>query len=87
MSGFVVTFVTRRGCVLCDEARPVVERAVTRSKGSMSVIDVDSDSAIAAAYGDRVPVVLAPDGSVITEGRISRRRLRSVLRSLRRKSR
>jgi hypothetical protein len=79
LSGFAVTFLTRHGCLVCDEAEPVVTRETDRRGLSLTVIDVDRDDQLRALYGDRVPVVLGPGGEVIAEGRIDRRRLRKAL--------
>jgi thiol-disulfide isomerase/thioredoxin len=74
----VVRFVTRSGCHLCDEARPVV-LAVARDTGSAVVeLDVDDDDALFAAYGDLVPVVLV-DGNEVARWAVDPARLRAAL--------
>jgi len=55
---------SRRGCHLCEEA----EDLLAAWRCAVEVIDVDADAAAAAAYGDRVPV-LVRDGAVVLEGR------------------
>ena len=65
---------TRRGCHLCEEAEDLL--ATWRCR--VDVIDVDADAATAAAYGDRVPVLLR-DGSVVMEGRFDEPRLTRLL--------
>lgn len=84
MSKFAVQFVTRDQCPLCDDARPLVEKAVNRFGGAVEEKDVDGSAELKAAYDARVPVVLAPDGEVIAEGRIERHDLNRRLRRLRR---
>jgi hypothetical protein len=69
-----LVFLTRRGCSLCEQARPRV-RAAARSLGLRTeVVDVD-EAGLADRYGGRVPVVLAPDHTELASGRISVPRL------------
>ena len=74
MSGFVVKFLTRVGCHLCDDARPLVESAAESEKVSIEEVDIDSFPELKAKYGTRIPVLLSPDGKVIAEGVIDDRR-------------
>ena len=66
----VVKFLTRPGCTLCERAMPVVEKAVRRAGMTLAVVDIDTDDRLVSDYGMRIPVVLAPDRTVIAEGRI-----------------
>ena len=76
-----ITFVTRRGCTLCDEARPEVAAWAERLGLTMAVIDVD-DEDLTEAYGDRVPVVLSEAGDELLSGRWGPLRLaRMMLRA------
>jgi glutaredoxin len=52
-----LTFVTRAGCSLCEEAQPVVERLAVRAGVALDVRDVDADADL-AGWSDHVPVVL-----------------------------
>jgi len=61
-------FLTRSGCHLCDDARPLVESAAVREGVEIEVVDVDSFPELEARYGSRIPVLLGPDGDVIVEG-------------------
>lgn len=72
-----VVFLTRRGCTLCDEVRPVVEREAARSGHAFEVVDVDG-SVWREPYGDRVPVVIL-DGVVVLAGRFGEREVRRAL--------
>jgi glutaredoxin len=56
-----VVFVTRRGCTLCDAAKPVVARAAADAGVPVEVRDVDADPEDLARWSDRVPVVLLDD--------------------------
>lgn len=76
-----VTFVTRKGCTLCDEAWPDVAEWAERLRLAVRVIDVD-DEGLADRFGDRVPVVLGPDGEELLAGRFGRLRVaRAMLRA------
>lgn len=81
-----VTLYTRAGCHLCDLARKPLARLVAAMPGAaLRVVDVDSDNALGAAYGLRVPVVTAlVDGqeAVLAEGKVSEIRLRRALDAL-----
>jgi glutaredoxin len=54
----VVTFVTRDGCTLCEEALPVVRRVAGRAGAELVVADVDADPTLKEQWSDHVPVVL-----------------------------
>ena len=74
-----VVFVTRVGCSLCDDARPVVER-LTKAHGVPLVIaDVDTDPAM-REWSDHVPVVLL-DGVVHSRWWVEERDLKAALRA------
>ncbi len=74
LSSFSVRFLTRPGCHLCDDARPIVEWAVRKADVGLEEIDVDGDDPLLSLYGMRIPVVLGPDDEVIAEGVIADRR-------------
>jgi Glutaredoxin-like domain (DUF836) len=75
-------FLIRPGCHLCDESRPLVEKAVARVGGTIEEVDIDTDDALTRDYGLRVPVVLGPGDIVLAEGKIEARPLRRALRRL-----
>lgn len=58
-------------------------RAARRAGLAVEVIDVDGDPDLLESFGDRVPVVLASDGSVLAEGHIERRSLTEAVRGIR----
>ena len=82
MSGFRVEFLVRDNCHLCEDARPIVVSEVGRAGGSVIDVDVDSDDSLLRDYGMRIPVVRGPDGTVLDEGLIDRKRLRRALRNV-----
>ncbi len=56
-----VTLYTRVGCHLCDDAKALLEavRSETPERPfTLEVVDVDTDPALAEAYGMEVPVVM-----------------------------
>jgi glutaredoxin len=84
----IVKFLTRDGCHLCDDARPLVERAAGRAGVDVEEIDVDSNEELRQAYGASVPVVVASGGEVLAEGLIDdERALRRAMRRSARSSR
>lgn len=73
-SGVVVTLYTRVGCHLCDDARDVL----LAHGCEPTVIDIDSDPALAEKYDLCVPVV-EMDGKVRFRGQVNPILLRRVL--------
>ena len=76
----------RHGCHLCDEAEKVI--AEVCAPGGVSIdgvrvekVDVDSDAALAGAYGDQVPVITI-NGRKHFKHRVEPERLRRVLASM-----
>ncbi|MFB3052149.1 MAG: glutaredoxin family protein [Acidimicrobiia bacterium] len=83
MSSFSIRFLTRPGCHLCDDARPLVEWAAMKVGVVIDEIDVDDDDTLLSLYGMRIPVVLGPGDEVLAEGVIGdRRALERVLLGL-----
>jgi hypothetical protein len=74
-----ITFVTRRNCSVCDEARDHLLPVAERRRLEVDVVDVDTDPELLAAYGAVVPVVLSSRGRVLASGRISARQARLVV--------
>ena len=60
---------SRSGCHLCDEMRAVVAPLVDRLGGSLETVDVDSDPALAARWGNEIPVLLDREGRVVAKAR------------------
>jgi glutaredoxin len=74
-----ITFYTRRGCHLCEEAWEIVAAAQRRHGFTVTTIDVDTDATLAAEYGECVPVV-AIDGRVRFRGQVNAVLLERILR-------
>lgn len=67
-----ITFLTRPGCGLCDEAQPRIEGVLRWLPVRCEVVDISADPALEAEYHIRIPVVLDRRGRVLAEGQISR---------------
>jgi thiol-disulfide isomerase/thioredoxin len=78
-SGFLrslsVRFLTRKGCHLCDEARPVLAKVAKSMNVGVVEVDIDSDDELVKLYGLRIPVVLGTHDRVLAEGVIDDRKL------------
>jgi hypothetical protein len=61
---------TRQGCPLCDAGIALADQVF--GSAILELIDVDLDLALLERYGDRVPVVQDPNGTIIDEGMIDR---------------
>jgi glutaredoxin len=48
---------SRPGCHLCDEAKETIERVRRRFDFELQIIDVETDPALEAEYGEEIPVV------------------------------
>ncbi|MGH8914203.1 MAG: glutaredoxin family protein [Acidimicrobiia bacterium] len=80
MKSFAFELLTRPGCHLCDQARPLVLAAVASAGGVVREVDIDSKDALVKDYGLRIPVLLTADERVVVEGVIDARFLRRELR-------
>ena len=78
MKYFVVEFLTRSGCHLCDEARPLVQDAVRSAGGVVEEVDIDTDPALVHRFGEEIPVTFV-DGRQHDFWRVDERRLRAAL--------
>lgn len=74
-----VTFLTKPGCHLCDDARPVVEQVVAAHPGvtleERSILD---DYTLREEYAEDIPVVLV-DGRVHSNWHVDAERLHRAL--------
>jgi hypothetical protein len=72
---------SRPGCHLCDEMRAVVFPLVTGLGGTLETVDVDSDPALAARWGNEIPVLLDAEGRVLAKVRDSAAQIARRLRA------
>lgn len=73
-----VTVYTRARCPLCATAEAEVQRICAEVGEGWSAVDVDSDAALRAEYGDRVPVIMI-DGREHGFWRVEEPRFRAAL--------
>ena len=52
-----LTLLVRMYCHLCDDMAAALAPIAAAQGATVAVIDVDADDALAAAYGERVPVL------------------------------
>jgi glutaredoxin len=64
-----VTFYTKAGCHLCDDAREMLEEIATEIAYKLTEIDIRSDMALFEQYRYRIPVIIV-DETYVVEGRI-----------------
>jgi len=69
-----VTFYTKAGCHLCDEARDMLDDIAAETDFELTEIDIRSDPNIFEQYRYRIPVIII-DGETLLEGRIEYRDL------------
>lgn len=73
-----ITFYSRVGCHLCDDARAVVVRVCADLGESFVEVDVDSDPDLEDRFGEEVPVTFV-DGRQHDFWRVDEGRLRAAL--------
>jgi glutaredoxin len=64
-----VTFYTKAGCHLCEDARDMLDDIAAQLPFELTEIDIRSDMTIFEQYRYRIPVVVINE-TVVTEGRI-----------------
>lgn len=69
-----VTFYTKAGCHLCEEARDMLDDIAVQTEYELTEIDIRSNPEIFEEYRYRIPVIIIDDKTVI-EGRIEFRDL------------
>lgn len=69
-----VTFYTKAGCHLCEEARDMLEDIAALTPYELTEIDIRGNPAIFEKYRYRIPVIIIDDETLI-EGRIEFRDL------------
>jgi hypothetical protein len=68
LNSFIVQFLTRDGCRLCEDALPRAKRAARWARVELLSVDIEGDDVLVGLYGLRIPVVVGSDGTVIAEG-------------------
>jgi glutaredoxin len=73
-----VTFYTRPGCHLCDDARVIIERVCAELGEEYAEIDIETDQTLVDRFGEEVPVTFV-DGRQHDFWRVDPARLRTAL--------
>jgi glutaredoxin len=73
-----ITFYTRTGCHLCDDARVIIERVCAELGEEYAEIDIDTDQELVDRFGEEVPVTFV-DGRQHDFWRVDPARLRNAL--------
>jgi glutaredoxin len=73
-----ITFYSRSGCHLCDDARTVVERVCAELGESYAEVTIDGDPDLERRFGHEVPVTFV-DGKQHDYWRVDPARLRAAL--------
>jgi glutaredoxin-like protein DUF836 len=60
---------SRPGCHLCEEMKENVVPLLRARGETLIEVDVDSDAALAARFGNEIPVLLDPEGRVVAKVR------------------
>jgi glutaredoxin len=74
-----VTFYTKAGCHLCEDARDMLDDIAALTPYELTEIDIRTDPALFEQYHYRIPVILL-DGTVVAEGRIAYNELAAAFR-------
>ena len=69
-----VTFYTKAGCHLCEEARNMLDDIAAATAYELTEIDIRSDPDLFEQYRYRIPVIII-NGETLLEGRIAYRDL------------
>ena len=64
-----VTFYTKAGCHLCENARELLEEVAEDTVYTLTEIDIRSDPAVFELYRYRIPVIVINEETLL-EGRI-----------------
>lgn len=71
----LVTFYTKAGCHLCEEARDMLEDIAALTPFELTEIDIRNNPAIFEKYRYRIPVIIINSEENMLEGRIEFRDL------------
>jgi glutaredoxin len=64
-----VTFYTKAGCHLCEDAREMLDDIATMTVFELTEIDIRGNLEVFAKYRYRIPVIVVDENTII-EGRI-----------------
>ena len=78
MTGSRITFYTKPGCHLCEDAEAVIERVCADLGTSYDVVDVTASAELMDTFGEQIPVTFV-DGKQHDFWRVDETRLRRAL--------
>lgn len=61
MSEATVRIYTKKDCCLCDEAKAEILEARKQREFRLEVVDIETDPALMAEYGEQIPVIFVND--------------------------
>jgi glutaredoxin len=73
-----VTFYTKAGCHLCEDARTILEDVAEEIDYTLTEIDIRSDMAVFEQFRYRIPVIIINQETLL-EGRIDAQALAQAL--------
>jgi glutaredoxin len=73
-----ITFYTRPGCHLCEDAQAVIERVCAEVGTSYDAVDITTSPELMRTYGEQIPVTFV-DGKQHDFWRVDEARLRRAL--------
>jgi glutaredoxin len=76
----LVTFYTKAGCHLCEDARDMLEDIAALTLFELTEIDIRNNPSIFEKYRYRIPVIVINNEEHILEGRIEFRDLAKAFR-------
>ena len=80
VSQSTVTFYTKAGCHLCEEAREMLDEIAAEIAFNLTEIDIRSDMHLFEQYRYRIPVVIVNETHIV-EGRIEYNELLNAFQS------
>ena len=76
-----VTFYTKAGCHLCEEARELLEETAAQLDYELTEIDIRGDMTAFATYRYRIPVIVI-NQNILLEGRIEAQELAQAFQQI-----
>lgn len=80
ISPIAVTFYTKAGCHLCEDARELLEEIAEDTEYILTEIDIRRDPALFELYRYRIPVIMLNEKTLL-EGRIEAEELARAFQS------
>ena len=73
-----LTLFSKPGCHLCDDMKAIVAPLARAGGHRLEVVDITTDAALLAQYGEEIPVLFV-DGRKVAKHRIDERTARRIL--------